>query len=384
MGPFLLVDKSFIQSLSIEEINFLDRHFCIVISPVLLYEIRANLLKHPDDPELSREKVILLAKKVRKFDTKTVDRFELLCHAELLGAGFQLMPQIPRCNGKIVITEDGKKGVIYEESYEKKLLRKWANGDFDEEDIEEAEKFIKGIKSYDLEKSREIMAKEFPRNKRFSSYEELSKFIDTISHITAFQWSLIESKINALGLPETEKEIIRNRWLKVGEPLFKDFSPYSYYCWRLNSIFWVGITSGLISTSKKSKSHIDYQYLFYLPFTHVFCSKDKFHGEFSEYFLRADQDFIWGDDLRKDLGVISSCYRKMTKKEKAYYEKNFGHYPPPIQDSITNKLWQKHMRPWTPRSGNLAIDMPEEKKKKMAEKIKRIIDAYEKSKRHRG
>jgi len=38
------------------------------------------------------------------------------------------------------------------------------------------------------------------------------------------------------------------------------------------------------------------------------------------------------------------------------------------------------MRPWTPKSGNLAIEMSEDSKKKMAEKINKIIEAYNKTK----
>jgi pyruvate/oxaloacetate carboxyltransferase len=89
---------------------------------------------------------------------------------------------------------------------------------------------------------------------------------------------------------------------------------------------------------------------------------------------------VWGEDLKADLQAISSCYKNMTNDEKQYYEINFGNYPPPIQNSITYNLWQKYMRPWTPKSGNLAIEMPEETKKKMAEKINKIIDAYNKTK----
>jgi hypothetical protein len=49
------------------------------------------------------------------------------------------------------------------------------------------------------------------------------------------------------------------------------------------------------------------------------------------------------------------------------------------RDSLTNLLWQKHMRLWTPRSGNLAIDMSEEKRKDLAEKINKIFKSYKKS-----
>ena len=118
----------------------------------------------------------------------------------------------------------------------------------------------------------------------------------------------------------------------------------AFFCYRLGSMFWIGVTSGLIPTSKHEKAIIDHEYIFYLPFVHAFCSSDSFHRDFSPFFLRHDQDFIWGDDLRADLKVISSFNDNMTDDEKKYYAINFGNYPPPIPESITNILWQKHMK----------------------------------------
>ncbi|MFX1536940.1 MAG: hypothetical protein ACFFDI_22200, partial [Promethearchaeota archaeon] len=323
-------------------------------------------------------KVSRLAKKAKSFDAKTICRFEYICVADLLGARFKLKPQIPRIDGHEFITEEGSKGIIFEESFEDNILKRWALMDFNDKDLKAAADHIK-IRSYDLEKSRSIMANLYPKNAKHTSLKEISAWIEYAFSIYPAQWELIESKMNILNLAQLEKGRIRDRWKAENQPKFKDFSAYAFYCYRLGSIFWLGVTSGIIPTSKKEKTIIDYQYLFYIPFIHTFCSNDKFHKQFSEYFLRTDQDFVWGDNLKKDLGVISSCYKNMTKKEKVYYEKNFGHYPPPIQNSITNKLWQKHMRPWSPGSGNLAIDMPEKRKKKMAEKINRIIKIYEES-----
>jgi hypothetical protein len=176
-----------------------------------------------------------------------------------------------------------------------------------------------------------------------------------------------------------EQRKVKVRWEACRQLSFKDFANYAFYCYRLGSIFWVGVTSGLISTSKREKAIIDYEYIYYLPFVHAFCSKDSFHRDFSSFFLRDDQDFIWGEDLKADLQVISSFNKNMTDDEKEYYAINFGHYPPPIPDSITNILWQKHMRPWTPKSGNLAIEMSEDAKKKLADELDNIIDSYKKT-----
>jgi hypothetical protein len=155
------------------------------------------------------------------------------------------------------------------------------------------------------------------------------------------------------------------------------FAEYSYYWYRLGSVFWIGVTSGLIPTSKKAKALCDVQYLNYLPFAHAFCTNDRLQQLLSQYFLREEQVFIWGQDLKKDLGIIALCYRHMTEEDRKYYELHYGHYPPPIIGSITYTLWQNVMRPWTPRSGNLVSEMSDEKKKELLEKIKGITNAYD-------
>src|SRR5437870_3678623 len=113
MGPFLLVDKSAIQGFSKEEIDFLHRHYSVVVCPILIHEIKANLIKHPDDPDLSKEKVAYLAKKAKGFGAFTIDSHNRLNHADLLGAGIQLRPQIPRFDATEVTDADGKKGIVY-------------------------------------------------------------------------------------------------------------------------------------------------------------------------------------------------------------------------------------------------------------------------------
>lgn len=63
--------------------------------------------------------------------------------------------------------------------------------------------------------------------------------------------------------------------------------------------------------------------------------------------------------LKKDLQAIRACKSAMSEAEQKYYRENFGSYPPPMPDSITNQIWQHHMRPWKEGSGNRAGQMTE-------------------------
>jgi hypothetical protein len=376
MGPLLLVDKSFIQSLSEEEIEFLDKHYLVIITPILIQEICANLLKYPDDENLSKTKVSILAKKARGFSAKVVGRAKDICTSSLLGERIELKPCIPISGGREVSAADGTKGIVFEESIESKTLARWAQMEFRDQDLKLAADHIKGA-SYDLGTSGKAMADEFPRNAKYKTFEELVASIDR--NLTEYpgQGETIESCMSVLGLPEPVRVLVRDRWTMMGKPHFRAFAEYAYYWYRLASVFWIGVTSGLIPTSKKAKALCDVQYLNYLPFAHAFCTNDRFQQELSQYFLREEQKFIWGEDLKKDLDIIASCYRHMTEEERKYYELHYGHYPPPIIGSITHILWQNFMRPWTPRSGNLVSEMSDETKKKLLEKIKGVTNAFD-------
>jgi len=261
MGPFLLVDKSFIESLSSEEIDFLDRHYTVIITPILIREICANLLKYPNDEQLSKHKVSIIARKAKQFDAKTVCHYENICVADLMGADVRLEPIIPRIGGHKVVAPDGSKGVIVEESFEDKLLRRWGKGHFTGDDLSSA-KYHYEKRSYNLESSGKEMAHEFPRNAVYKSLGELSSKLNY--HLSNYpeQWQIIESLMKILNSSPQEQQEIKSRWEAENCPSFKDFSRYAFFCYRLGSMFWIGVTSGLIPTSKHEKAIIDYEYIY--------------------------------------------------------------------------------------------------------------------------
>lgn len=85
------------------------------------------------------------------------------------------------------------------------------------------------------------------------------------------------------------------------------------------------------------------------------CSRDNFHKSFTPYFLRADQEFVHGEDLKQDIRRIQSCLTNMTPEDHRHYEIHYGSYPPPMTESIICEIWERHMRPWQPNSGNQAL-----------------------------
>jgi len=81
--------------------------------------------------------------------------------------------------------------------------------------------------------------------------------------------------------------------------------------------------------------------------------------------------------LKADLCSLADYYDGLTKEESREREFEHGSYPPSSDDSITAKLWKKHMKPWRPGSGNRAVKMTKEEHKKVLDQIRPIMDAVD-------
>lgn len=375
MGPFLLVDKSFIQSLNPNEIDFMHRHYATLITPIFMQEILGDLAKTNFSPDESLRRVINLAQKADDIDSYTICDARGLCLGDLMGAKVPLGPQIPIPQNYCteVRASDGSRGLKIEETFEEKLLRNWRSGSFSDEDKAFAKKIRDDIDNYDPQSNQKAMQRDFPNNTKFKSLEEILSEEESYGGDAEYKWDNIEIIAQYAGTTDDEKQKIKDRWQSLNQPDIYSFAPYAGFCHKVFRLFHLGVTAGLVDTSRKSKSVIDVHYFLYLPFVHAFCSSDKFHKDLFSYFARPDQDFIWGPDLKSDLANISSFHKNLTLDERKYFEKEFGNYPPPFHDSmrsITKKIWEKHMGIWKPGSGNKAIDMTKEEGKKLMDELR--------------
>ena len=87
-------------------------------------------------------------------------------------------------------------------------------------------------------------------------------------------------------------------------PELTQFAPYAAFALRVEIFFHIAVYKARIG----ALSRMDTTYLFYLPFCQFFVSTDWVHRDSAPFFLRADQQFIWGEDLKaalKSLNVLS-------------------------------------------------------------------------------
>ena len=133
MGPQVILDKSALQSLSKDEAFQLGTYLMIVIPPVLLAEIQANLTKasHAKKSQRAalRNEAAEQAEKLHSMISRgfNIPR-RLLILQDLVGQPVG-MDGRPVVGGTHVVTEEGKRGFWVADQQER-ILFAWRGGDF--------------------------------------------------------------------------------------------------------------------------------------------------------------------------------------------------------------------------------------------------------------
>lgn len=384
MGPRIILDKSAIQALSKIEIDFLFKHYYVVVTPILIFEILGDLKKGKKDQQLSKDDVIQLAKKLQPLDSAINANRKDLCIGSLLGYKVSMTGQAVVPGGIPLKTRAGEKGIFFEEAPERKLIRNWQNGIFSDAEEKFAKQWRERTRTLSLDFYKEEVRQVIKSLSKITCYEDLGPLVDNYISNTDnnAQYIFLNSFMNEMRLSQRLRNITYSRWLKERLPLFRDFSPYAYYCFRAKMIFEIGLARDLIST--KSTNILDFEYIYYLPFCMVFSSGDNLHKKIYNLFLRNDQFFVDRDTLKEDLHWLSDEWNSLKDAEKEQRAYDYGSYPPVNPKSIAYKLWLKYRKPWKPGSGNLVFRQTKEEQEESLKQIRPFMEAIEEYRRKKN
>lgn len=367
MGPILLLEKSTVQGLNPSEMTSLWRYYSPVVCPMLMRELLSNLAKDVGNREETEKRLAALASKVDMPGFYVTAEGSFMAANNLLGVELPMDGRVPMPGGTRVRSKDGRHGVIFDESEESKILRKWQARKFSEDEKELAKRIRSLDLDVDLQEIQKLLVKKSPSSSQFPSMKGLvdwidGKFFESISnknHLLCAGASLLSSG-----------DLIRmmDRWEKAGRPAFRRFAPYAYYFYRCTIIYYLGLALGFISTSKKAKTHLDVQYLFYLPFCMVFTSGDTFLKDMFPFFKRENQMFLWKPDLKNDLQQIRDHWGGLSGPEQIKAREELGDYPPDLAGSLTSEVWGKLMRP-RPRKKEVAPKLTKEAEKRLMDQV---------------
>jgi hypothetical protein len=106
----------------------------------------------------------------------------------------------------------------------------------------------------------------------------------------------------------------------------------------------------------------------------MFVSSDRLHRGCAPLFLRPDQQFVWGPDLKVGLSEINEHYLPLPEDIKEKGVMSFAFDPPKIGTCIVDQLWER--LPPRRREGvgsttaNTLVDKPD-----LLRTIKEMVDA---------
>src|SRR5580692_10986483 len=113
MGPTILFDKSFLQSLSVDESVFFDNFFIPAICPLFYVETLADLEKAVRQGRTPEDEVGIIATKVPEMSSRPLAHHRRLALGNLVGQSVPMDGRIITPGG-VPVRFEGKKGVRFE------------------------------------------------------------------------------------------------------------------------------------------------------------------------------------------------------------------------------------------------------------------------------
>lgn len=361
MRPIALFDKSFLQSLSLDESVWFDHFFLSTICPLFFVETLADLEKAVRSGRTPEQEVGGIARKTPEMNGTPCAYHVDLAIANLLGHAVPMTGQIPLAGGRFVESE-GKVGVVYEESFEAKALSRWNAGKFLDVERLFAQAWRAMLSALDLEEVAKSFKSVGIDGKTCKSLEEARAIAQSLVSGTDKPFDRMKLALTFLGAgPEVHRPILQ-RWSIAGYPPISTYAPYAAYVVSVDVFFQVALAAALISSDRPS-NRTDIAYLFYLPFCMIFLSSDRFHQRCAPLFLRPEQEFVWGQDLKADLAAINSHFLGLPDSEKEKGLMYFASKPPVAASALVSALWDRHIPGWRDRPASVEPRDPEDEKK---------------------
>jgi hypothetical protein len=170
MEPTLLFDKSFLQSLSVDEAAILDQLYICLVTPVFFVETLADLAK-PDNERRPPDKVVGgLAER-----TPVCRSFLSASHWEIAAQSFEgLLPELdgrPVMPRGIPVRVAGKRGVVYRKAPETEAFERWQRGQFADVERIAAARWREGLSAVDLAETARAFRAQLKKEERPKSLE---------------------------------------------------------------------------------------------------------------------------------------------------------------------------------------------------------------------
>lgn len=263
MGPIALFDKSFLQSLKVDESMWFDYFFTPNICPLFYVETLADLEKSVREGRTQEQEVALIAQLTPEMQGTPCVYHTNLCIGELMGQRVPMTGQIPISGGRPVKVS-GKSSVVIDLPPEAQAFSRWQDGQFLQVERQFARVWRDALKSLDLS----MVAQRFRAlgidGKSCKSLADAKTIAEGVVRSRDKPFDRIALALQFLDIPRGLHQRIIERWSIIGYPALTDYSPYVAHVLEVEIFFQIALAANLIS-SERASNRTDIAYLFYLP-----------------------------------------------------------------------------------------------------------------------
>lgn len=372
MGPVTLFDKSFLQSLNIDESVWFDHFFTTNICPLFYVETLADLNKSVRNGRTPEREVAIIADKFPEMHGTPNMLHASICLSELHGNPVPMTGQILLAGGRPVRHGD-RTGMVFDKFPEAEAFSRWHKQEFSEIERLYASNWRKLLAGLDLGSVASQLTKLNLDITSCKSLDDAKMLADQMVSSSDKPFDRMKLALTLLNIHPQYHQNIFERWSVSNYPSIKKYAPYAAHVLTVEIFFQISIASGLIS-SKRASNRVDIAYLFYLPFTELFVSTDKLHKKCAPLFLRSNQSFIWGVDLKSGLKAINEHYLKYPIEEREKGIMAMSSNPPDDGKYYVTKIWDNCFPGWRKRK-NIDKSNPKFDEKKLLKHVKEFHES---------
>lgn len=264
-------------------------------------------------------------------------------------------------------------GIIYDRSPESEAFARWQRGEFKDLERLFAKEWREALRSLNLQEMAVIFRTLGIDGKVCKTLEDAWKMARAVVASRDKPFDRMKLAIVFLRIPEEYHRPILESWSGRNYRPLIDYAPYAAHVLTVEIFFQLALAAHLISADRSS-NRLDIAYLFYLPFCMMFVSADKLHQRCGPLFLRKDQSFVWGADLKADLGRLNARYAALPDSIKEQGIIRFARNPPKEGDCLVASLWDRHLGAWRDRNDDPPPRDPS-RDAELVKKLKSVTDA---------
>ncbi|MGO9572146.1 MAG: hypothetical protein ACLP5H_31890 [Desulfomonilaceae bacterium] len=346
-GPITLFDKSFLQSLSVDESAWFDIFFIANVCPLFFVETLADLEKSSLGKRSPEQEVRVIADKFPEMQGSPNAYHGELAIANLLGQPIAMTGQIHLAGGRLVKVGNSANS-IYEPSPEAEAFRRWQECEFLEVERQYARTWRKKLSTLDLMEAAKAITTRWMDDQSCRTLEDAAISAQNLLCAPNRQADCIRLAFLFLDIPQQYQGQILELWKRANFPPLYRFAAYAAYVLSVELFFQVALANSLISTERPS-NRVDIACLFYLPFCTIFVSSDRLHQKCAPLFLRNDQQFVCGDDFKKGCKELNEFYSRLPQETKDQGLMSFAVDPPKQAQFLVTQLWDRHLPGWRER-----------------------------------